>query len=73
MSGNAPEFKAELEKRGLTVKSPQITGARKGGGYILHHPIAKSLTLFFRLWAALLTSATSSPWVFTIGTFYGFS
>lgn len=34
MSGNAPEFKAELEKRGLTVKSPQITELVKGGGYI---------------------------------------
>lgn len=34
MSGNAPEFKAELESRGLTVKSPQITELVKGGGYI---------------------------------------
>lgn len=34
MSANAPKFKAELEKRGFTVVTPQITELAKGGGYI---------------------------------------
>lgn len=34
MSENAPNLRAELESRGLTVVSPSITELVKGGGYI---------------------------------------
>lgn len=34
MSAKAPKFKAELEKRGLKVITPEITELAKGGGYI---------------------------------------
>lgn len=34
MSANAPLFRAELERRGLTVVTPKITELAKGGGYI---------------------------------------
>lgn len=34
MSDHAPEFKAQLEARGLTVYSPHVTELLKGGGFI---------------------------------------
>lgn len=34
MSADAPNLKAELENRGMTVITPQITELAKGGGYI---------------------------------------
>jgi len=34
MSNKAPKFKSELEKRGLTCLTPDITELKKGGGYI---------------------------------------
>jgi len=34
MSAHAPELRHELEKRGLTVHTPEITELAKGGGYI---------------------------------------
>lgn len=34
MSAHAPELKANLEARGLTVETPEITELAKGGGYI---------------------------------------
>lgn len=34
MSAHAPKFKAELEKRGFTVITPEIQELAKGGGYI---------------------------------------
>jgi len=34
MSAHAPEFAAELEKRGFTIYSPEISELAKGGGYI---------------------------------------
>lgn len=34
MSAHAPQFKAELESRGLQVFTPDITELAKGGGYI---------------------------------------
>jgi len=34
MSAHAPELKHELESRGLTVYTPEITELSKGGGYI---------------------------------------
>ncbi|MCL2174190.1 amidinotransferase [Candidatus Saccharibacteria bacterium] len=34
MSGRAPQFRAEIEKRGLRVITPQATELAKGGGYI---------------------------------------
>lgn len=34
MSGHAPQFKAELEKRGLKAVSPEVTELVKGGGFI---------------------------------------
>lgn len=34
MSAHAPNFKAELESRGLTVLTPEVAELAKGGGYI---------------------------------------
>jgi len=34
MSAHAPKFRAELEKRGLTVLTPEVTELIKGGGFI---------------------------------------
>jgi N-dimethylarginine dimethylaminohydrolase len=34
MSARAPKFRAELEARGFTVVTPEITELAKGGGYI---------------------------------------
>ena len=34
MSNRAPEFQAELEKRGLICLTPDVTELKKGGGYI---------------------------------------
>jgi len=34
MGAHAPVFKAELESRGFTVVTPEITELLKGGGYI---------------------------------------
>lgn len=34
MSNQAPRFQAELEKRGLTCLTPEVTELKKGGGYI---------------------------------------
>ena len=34
MSARAPQLRAELEKRGFTVITPEITELAKGGGYI---------------------------------------
>ncbi len=34
MSNHAPKLKAELEKRGLTVLTPEVTELIKGGGFI---------------------------------------
>lgn len=34
MSNNAPIFQAELEKRGFSVITPDVTELRKGGGFI---------------------------------------
>lgn len=34
MSNKAPKFQAELEKRGLTCLTPDVTELKKGGGYI---------------------------------------
>lgn len=34
MSGHAPEFKRELEKRGFSVLCPEVTELVKGGGFI---------------------------------------
>ena len=34
MSAHAPKLKAELEARGLTVLTPEVSELAKGGGYI---------------------------------------
>ena len=34
MSNKAPKLQAELEKRGITCFTPDVTELKKGGGYI---------------------------------------